>query len=97
MRLPCGFAAIGDSHPYNPQTPLTPPKVVTLTLGCGGAAVLIYTPYHPDYILLLLKIRAHSKDVTSAAVIPADIAVNPPVKAPSRPFSVTAFAVPFAS
>ncbi len=44
-----------------------------------------------------LKSSAASRPKTMAAAVPPEAALKPPVKAPSRPCSATAFFTPFAS
>ncbi len=56
-----------------------------------------YTKHTGIHFILGRKIRATRSPNTIAAAIPPAVAVNPPVKAPRRPFSSTAFSTPVAS
>ena len=66
---------------------------VMQTAGCkvGGCF------YSCLVLSVLLKISDTARAKIIAAVTPAEQAVNPPVKIPSKPASSTAFLIPFAS
>jgi len=62
----------------------------------SGGGLMLYK-INNSYFSLLLNIKAQSRAKANEAVTPADVALSPPVKAPSNPFSPTAFSTPFAS
>jgi len=66
--------------------------------GCGEELFQKFLPtsYSYYYFGFPLKMRAVMKPKPNAAVMPAAVAVSPPVSAPKSPCSATAFSTPLA-